>query len=98
MNDYINLHDIVYIVAACLCNADGTISASVDYTCDRLTGSCTCKKGVEGAHCNECPYGMYWSKGCLKCDCPLDSSDGNCTAGPGMLQTLLITPNPIPCL
>ncbi|XP_076462895.1 laminin subunit alpha-2-like isoform X2 [Babylonia areolata] len=34
----------------CLCNPEG----SVDKTCDRVTGQCRCRPGIQGQRCNKC--------------------------------------------
>lgn len=40
---------------ACSCN----ISGSIENFCDRITGQCLCKMGVEGLQCDECIEGFY---------------------------------------
>uniref|UniRef100_A0A3B3X6F7 Usher syndrome 2A (autosomal recessive, mild) n=1 Tax=Poecilia mexicana TaxID=48701 RepID=A0A3B3X6F7_9TELE len=40
----------------CVCDSHGTVPEGV---CDRRTGQCPCKEGVEGAHCTSCVQNYY---------------------------------------
>ncbi|XP_014832285.1 PREDICTED: usherin-like isoform X1 [Poecilia mexicana] len=59
----------------CVCDSHGTVPEGV---CDRRTGQCPCKEGVEGAHCTSCVQNYYnrsldlekgLSQGCVPCIC-----------------------------
>lgn len=56
----------------CQCEPRGTLELS---TCDKMTGQCLCKSGMEGLRCNRCSPHMYWlvsvnsTHGCQPCSC-----------------------------
>ena len=47
---------------ACRCNKQG----STKLTCDEETGRCSCKTGVRGRKCDECPSGFYGFPKCQR--------------------------------
>lgn len=76
----------------CTCDARGTLE---NEGCDKRTGECTCKRNVQGRHCNQCLphfYGLSDSdpNGCKPCECDVggssstqcDSISGQCPCLP----------------
>uniref|UniRef100_A0A3Q3N640 Laminin, beta 3 n=1 Tax=Mastacembelus armatus TaxID=205130 RepID=A0A3Q3N640_9TELE len=60
----------------CICSAEGTVNGG---RCDDSTGSCQCKRNVEGSRCDRCKRGYYSLSisnplGCSKCSCSPDGS------------------------
>ncbi|XP_069463956.1 laminin subunit alpha-4 isoform X2 [Ambystoma mexicanum] len=59
----------------CHCNKCGTES------CNDITGTCRCKAGVTGPHCDRCEvgyFGFHKCTGCQRCRCGIASQDNIC--------------------
>ncbi|KAK2504456.1 hypothetical protein MC885_011561 [Smutsia gigantea] len=59
-------------------------------SCHPVTGTCTCRPGWSGHHCNEsCPAGFHGSGCRLPCTCQngadCHSVTGSCTCAPGFM-------------
>uniref|UniRef100_UPI00358F1135 laminin subunit alpha-1-like n=1 Tax=Myxine glutinosa TaxID=7769 RepID=UPI00358F1135 len=50
---------------SCACHVEGSMSTS----CDRMTGQCTCRRGMSGRACDKCkPLNMLVDNKCVSCD------------------------------
>lgn len=68
-------HNLFFPSAACHCSAVG----SVRDDCEQMTGLCSCKPGITGMKCNQCPNGSKLGmSGCEK-------GEGKTAGGAGLL-------------
>ncbi|XP_045509429.1 laminin subunit alpha [Colias croceus] len=68
---------------ACVCDEFGM------ERCDPSTGTCVCRRGVQGEHCDRCEpdhWGLATGRGCEPCDCALASTASQCDEGTGQCK------------